>query len=194
MLLTCLALGLTMAKVRTERVTAPIAPTMAEPTMVEGWVMDVDSPGDRGHRVVVAPVRVQGLEPEATPIRLRVLPAFRRHGGVSGEALLPLVVGEAFAEELRHVPDGADNGLLARDCAHHRGHQYSQSAWYNGGIFKSSCFIKRLCFQGLPFGELHKCYDRVLHLIQSAVWKLNRRFGCRLRYLAIFPRYWSAIH
>ena len=71
MLLTCLALGLTMAKVRTERVTAPIAPAMVEPTTVEGWVMDVDSPGDRGHRVVVAPVRVQGLEPEATPIRLR---------------------------------------------------------------------------------------------------------------------------
>jgi competence protein ComEC len=54
MLLACLALGLAVAKVRTERVTAPIAPTMAEPTVVEGWVIDVDSPGDRGHRVVLA--------------------------------------------------------------------------------------------------------------------------------------------
>ncbi|MBX9707760.1 MAG: ComEC family competence protein [Caulobacteraceae bacterium] len=71
MLLACLALGLAVAKVRTERVTAPIAPAMAEPTVVEGWVLDVDSPVDRGHRVVLAPVRIRGLAPEDTPIRLR---------------------------------------------------------------------------------------------------------------------------
>lgn len=71
MLLAFLALGLAVAKVRTERVTAPIAPAMAEPTVVEGWVLDVDSPGDRGHRVVLAPVRIRGLAPEDTPIRLR---------------------------------------------------------------------------------------------------------------------------
>jgi competence protein ComEC len=71
MLLACLALGLAVAKVRTERVTAPIAPALAEPTVVEGWVLDVDSPGDRGHRVVLAPVRIRGLAPEETPIRLR---------------------------------------------------------------------------------------------------------------------------
>ena len=71
MLLACLALGLAVAKVRTERVTAPIAPALAAPTVVEGWVLDVDSPGDRGHRVVLAPVRIRGLAPEETPIRLR---------------------------------------------------------------------------------------------------------------------------
>ena len=71
MLVACLFLGLAGAKVRTERVAAPIAPAMAEPTVVEGWVVDVDSPGDRGHRVVIAPVRIRGLAPEATPIRLR---------------------------------------------------------------------------------------------------------------------------
>ncbi|WP_156796151.1 ComEC/Rec2 family competence protein [Brevundimonas subvibrioides] len=71
MLLACLACGLAGAKVRSDRVAAPIAPAMAEPTVIEGWVVDVDSPGDRGHRVVVAPVRIRGLAPEATPIRLR---------------------------------------------------------------------------------------------------------------------------
>lgn len=71
MLLACLALGFAVSKVRTDRVTAPIAPAMAEPTIVEGWVLDVDSPGDRGHRVVLAPVRIGGLAPEETPIRLR---------------------------------------------------------------------------------------------------------------------------
>jgi competence protein ComEC len=71
MLLMCLALGLAAAKVRTERVAAPIAPELAAPTAIEGWVLDVDSPGANGHRVVVAPVWVRGLEPGTTPIRLR---------------------------------------------------------------------------------------------------------------------------
>ena len=71
MLLACLTLGLAAAKLRTERVAGPIAPVMAEPTVVEGWVLDVDSPGERGHRVVIAPVRIRGLAPEVTPIRLR---------------------------------------------------------------------------------------------------------------------------
>lgn len=71
MLVACLFLGLAGAKLRADRVAAPIAPALAEPTVVEGWVVDVDSPGDRGHRIVVAPVRIRGLDPEATPIRLR---------------------------------------------------------------------------------------------------------------------------
>ena len=41
------------AKLRTDRVSAPIAPAMAEPTVVEGWVVDVDSRGERGARVVI---------------------------------------------------------------------------------------------------------------------------------------------
>ncbi len=71
MLLACLALGLAGAKLRTDRLGAPIAPEPDGPVMIEGWVMDVDSPGDRGHRVVLAPVRIRGLAPEATPVRLR---------------------------------------------------------------------------------------------------------------------------
>ena len=34
-----------------ERVAGPIAPTLSEPTTIEGWVIDVDSPGEHGHRV-----------------------------------------------------------------------------------------------------------------------------------------------
>ncbi len=71
MLLACLALGLAVAKVRTERVAGPIAPTLAGPTTIQAWVIDVDSPGANGHRVLIAPVRIRGLEPEATPLRLR---------------------------------------------------------------------------------------------------------------------------
>ena len=71
MLLACFALGGAVAKLRTNAVLAPIAPSMAEPTVVEGWVIDVDSPGSVGPRVVIAPVRIRGLTPQETPIRLR---------------------------------------------------------------------------------------------------------------------------
>ena len=67
----CLAAGLASAKLRTEFVAAPIAPAMARPTAIEAWVIDVDSPGQRGARIVVAPVWIAGLSPEQTPARLR---------------------------------------------------------------------------------------------------------------------------
>ena len=85
MLLACFALGLAVAKLRTDAVAAPIAPAMERPTIVEGWVIDVDSPGGAGPRVVLAPVRVRGLAPEQTPTRLRAT--------VRGEAPAP---GEAI--------------------------------------------------------------------------------------------------
>ena len=64
--------GMAVSKLRTEAVSAPIAPALSAATVVEAWVMDVDSPGARGHRIVVAPVRIKGLSPEETPQRLRV--------------------------------------------------------------------------------------------------------------------------
>jgi competence protein ComEC len=71
MLLACFALGMAVAKLRTDAVAVPIAPGMVQPTMVEAWVVDVDSPGEAGPRVVIAPVRIEGLAPEDTPTRLR---------------------------------------------------------------------------------------------------------------------------
>lgn len=71
LMLACVAGGLAAAKVRTEMVAAPIAPSMSEPTIIEAWVVDVDSPGQRGARIVIAPVWVRGLTPDQTPVRLR---------------------------------------------------------------------------------------------------------------------------
>ncbi len=71
LLMACLAMGLATARVRSARIAAPIAPALSEPTMIEAWVIDVDSPGERGSRVVIAPVWVRGLDPAATPHRLR---------------------------------------------------------------------------------------------------------------------------
>ncbi|WP_428155224.1 ComEC/Rec2 family competence protein [Brevundimonas sp.] len=71
LMLACVAGGLAAAKFRTEMVAAPIAPAMSEPTVIEAWVVDVDSPGQRGARIVIAPVWIRGLTPEQTPVRLR---------------------------------------------------------------------------------------------------------------------------
>jgi competence protein ComEC len=69
------ALGVTAAKVRTLRVATPIAPA-TEAARIEGWVTDVASASSDSARLVIAPVRIAGLEPEATPGRVRVtLPA-----------------------------------------------------------------------------------------------------------------------
>ncbi len=71
LLIACLAGGLAAAKARTGFVAAPIAPVLGEPTAIEAWVVDVDSPGQRGARVVIAPVWIRGLAPDQTPVRLR---------------------------------------------------------------------------------------------------------------------------
>lgn len=67
MLLACLSLGLATSKVRSERVGGPVAPALAEPAALDAWVIDVDSPGANGARVVIAPVRVEGLLPDGSP-------------------------------------------------------------------------------------------------------------------------------
>ena len=72
LMLAALSGGMAVAKLRTEAVRGPIAPALASPVSVEAWVIDVDSPGQRGARIVVAPVRIKGLMPEETPHRLRV--------------------------------------------------------------------------------------------------------------------------
>ncbi|HEY0925073.1 ComEC/Rec2 family competence protein [Brevundimonas sp.] len=71
LMLGCFSLGLAAAKLRTDAVAAPIAPALERPTVIEGWVVDVDSPGSAGPRVIIAPVRIRGLAPEQTPVRIR---------------------------------------------------------------------------------------------------------------------------
>ena len=64
--------GLAAGKLRTERVRSPIAPEAEAPRLVEGWVVDVASPGASGGRLLIAPVRIEGLAPQETPRRIRI--------------------------------------------------------------------------------------------------------------------------
>lgn len=72
-LLLTFSLGLVTAKLRALSVAAPIIEGVsAAPRQVEGYVVDVLSPGATGGRIMVAPTYVEGLSPSQTPLRLRI--------------------------------------------------------------------------------------------------------------------------
>lgn len=64
--------GFAAGKIRTQTVRAPIAPAGGGVRLIEGFVVDVASPGQGGPRILIAPIRISGLAPEATPIRARL--------------------------------------------------------------------------------------------------------------------------
>lgn len=67
-----LAAGALAGKVRTTLVAAPILRSDRAVMTVEGFVVDVVSPGAGGPRLLIAPVRILGLAPGETPKRVRV--------------------------------------------------------------------------------------------------------------------------
>ena len=64
--------GFSLAKLRTEDVKAPVAGASTHPQWMQGWVVDVASPGQGGPRLFVAPYRIGDWAPGATPVRVRV--------------------------------------------------------------------------------------------------------------------------
>jgi competence protein ComEC len=64
--------GFAAGKLRTQSVRAPIAPAGGGMRTIEGFVVDVASPGQGGPRVVLAPIRIGGLAAADTPIRVRM--------------------------------------------------------------------------------------------------------------------------
>ena len=71
-LLACALGGFSMAKLRTEGAKAPVAATETRPQRLQGWVMDIVSPGAGGPRILIAPSRIGDWPPGATPIRVRI--------------------------------------------------------------------------------------------------------------------------
>ncbi|MGR4864105.1 ComEC/Rec2 family competence protein [Caulobacter sp. LARHSG274] len=67
-----LAAGALAGKLRSTLVAAPILAGDRAVMTVEGFVVDVVSPGAGGPRLLIAPVAVSGLAPEDTPKRVRV--------------------------------------------------------------------------------------------------------------------------
>jgi len=72
LLLTALAGGMVVGKLRAAAVGGPVLAERLGPVMVEGWVIDVASPGAGGGRLLIAPRRISRLDPEEVPRRLRI--------------------------------------------------------------------------------------------------------------------------
>ncbi len=72
-LLALVAVGFMTAKIHSDRVAAPIVPAREGLAFVEGWVVDIATPSEKGERLLIAPVRILGLSPEATPTRIRIV-------------------------------------------------------------------------------------------------------------------------
>ncbi|HEX8568788.1 MAG TPA: ComEC/Rec2 family competence protein [Caulobacteraceae bacterium] len=66
------AAGVAAAQLRTSSVAAPVLTVRSAPTVVEGWVVDVASPGAGGGRLIIAPTRIGGVDTRAMPARVRV--------------------------------------------------------------------------------------------------------------------------
>lgn len=71
-LLAFAAAGFFVGRLRTDQVAAPIVPTADSPRVIEGWVVDVPTPGAGGPRMLLAPVWISDLSPAETPVRVRV--------------------------------------------------------------------------------------------------------------------------
>jgi len=71
-LLACFLGGFALAKLRTESVRAPVAGASSRPEWLQGWVVDVASPGQGGQRLFIAPYRIGDWPAGATPMRVRV--------------------------------------------------------------------------------------------------------------------------
>ena len=71
-LIAFVAAGMLVAKLRSDAVAAPVAEASDGPIGVEGWVIDVSSPGARGSRVVLAPTWMEGVAAQAIPHRLNL--------------------------------------------------------------------------------------------------------------------------
>ena len=63
--------GFLVAKLHSDAVATPIAPTGV--TTIEGFVVDVEAPSERGPRLLIAPTSIARLAPGATPGRVRIV-------------------------------------------------------------------------------------------------------------------------
>jgi competence protein ComEC len=71
-LIACGLGGFSAAKLRSDHVKAPVAPAQSRPERLQGWVVDVISPGQGGPRLMIAPARIGDWPAEATPVRVHV--------------------------------------------------------------------------------------------------------------------------
>jgi competence protein ComEC len=108
------AAGFAAGKIRTEAVSAPVAPATEGLRRIDGWVVDVTSPGAGGGRLLIAPVRIEGLAPEETPKRVRITVGKDALAGPGSAIRLQAMVGPP--------PPPASPGA----------YDFARDAWFDG--------------------------------------------------------------
>jgi competence protein ComEC len=69
------AVGLFAAKLHSDQISAPITPAGLGVVRVQGWVIDIETPSERGQRLLIAPTWIARLSAGDTPHRIRVVVA-----------------------------------------------------------------------------------------------------------------------
>jgi competence protein ComEC len=67
------ACGFLIAELHSRAVATPIVPANIGVVGVDGWVVDIESPSERGPRLLIAPVSISRLAPWRTPARIRIV-------------------------------------------------------------------------------------------------------------------------
>jgi competence protein ComEC len=67
------AAGFAAAKIRSDRVAAPIVPDGIGVAIIEGFVVDVATPSEAGPRLLIAPTSISHLTTDQLPLRVRIV-------------------------------------------------------------------------------------------------------------------------
>lgn len=143
------ALGLATAKLRAEHVGAPVLSPDRTSYRLTAFVIDNVSPSHEQPRLILAPIHVQGVAPDRTPLRLRVS---LRPGMVEAADIKPGDAISVFAL-LNPPPSPSLPG----------GYDFAQAAWFQGvgGV-------------GFVPGALEKVDDRAGNFRLNCILQLNR--------------------
>ncbi|MBI1683761.1 ComEC/Rec2 family competence protein [Caulobacter hibisci] len=109
------ASGALAGKIRCDRVAAPVMPVERAVHVIDGFVVDVVSPGAAGPRLLVAPVSISRMSPATTPTRIRVSLA-------EGEVAPPPGSALRLRAMLSAPPPPAAPGA----------YDFARDAWFNG--------------------------------------------------------------
>jgi competence protein ComEC len=110
----CAAAGFAIAKLRSDHVAAPIAPAGLGVAEVQGWVTDIDTPSDKGPRLLIAPTDISHLRADQLPLRIRIVTP-------PGTSVAP---GDAIAVQTLLDPPPAPAAPGAYD--------FARDAWFEG--------------------------------------------------------------
>ncbi len=152
-LMTAFTGGMLAGTIRTQRVAAPIIDRGDGPRRIEGWVIDVASPGVSGARMLIAPVFISGVATPDLPHRIRVT--------VAREAVIGPGQAVTFRAMIGPPPPPASPGA----------YDFARDAWFDAvggvGFSREAPAFARL--------EPHPRRLRLVMAINALRWSLASR-------------------